>query len=130
MKTETTSKAFGDVSVSHFEHSTSHFLHFQFRGTFDLDQSLSAVEQWKKRCNEQPDVKFVHIWDCQQMSGFDMKARNAWLDQLRSKKDATERIILVSENIFIRGAGRLMSKFTKHAMTVYKTYGEMSDKEL
>ncbi|WP_421764656.1 hypothetical protein [Ekhidna sp.] len=37
----------------------------------------------------------------------------------------TEKIILISDNILIRGAARLMSKVTKHKLNVYKAVSEM-----
>lgn len=106
------------------------YLHFTFNGKFTTELSIDAIEEWKSHCEANSSEKFIHIWDCQNMSGFDKKAKDLWMEQMDSLFNQTERIILISDNIIIRGAARLMSRFTKHSLSAYKTLSEMSEEEL
>ncbi len=59
------------------------------------------------------------------MTGFDNSAKKRWMDCMDRYSAQTEKIILISDNILIRGAARLMSKVTKHKLNVYKAVSEM-----
>ncbi|MEO9484365.1 MAG: hypothetical protein ABJG47_12990 [Ekhidna sp.] len=118
------------VEVKKFSQNSHNYLHFTFNGKFTHELSSDAIDEWKSQCKMNPSEKFVHIWDCQNMSGFDKQAKDLWMEQMNSLYDQTERIVLVSDNIIIRGAARLMSRFTKHTLCAYRTLVEMSAAEL
>lgn len=118
------------VEIRKFSQDGRNYLHFTFSEKFTTELSSDAIKEWKNHCLTNPDEKFIHIWDCQKMSGFDKKAKDLWMEQMDSLHNQTDRIVLISDNIIIRGAARLMSRFTKHTLNTYKTLSEMSEKEL
>lgn len=116
--------------IRKFNNRGNEYLHFTFKNKFTAYASELATKEWSMCCAMNPEKKFVHIWDCQGMSGFDQEAKKIWMGHMKKLISQTGRIILVSDNIFIRGAARLMSGFSKLHLEVYKSYGEMSEKEL
>ncbi len=119
-----------NVELKSFESSSSRFLHFSFKNKFTLDCSEKATRAWSEFCQSKPGEKFVHIWDSQNMSGFDKSAKDLWMKNLDKFSNQTEKVILVADNIIIRGAARIMSKFIKIQLNVYKNMQEMSANEL
>jgi len=115
-----------NFSIKKFYSNGKDYLHFTFKNKFTEHASEIATKEWSDCCKRNPEKKFVHIWDCQSMSGFDKKAKDLWMEHMKKLNDQTDRIILVSDNILIRGAARIMSKFTKLHLEVYKDIGEMS----
>ncbi|MEO9872075.1 hypothetical protein [Ekhidna sp.] len=119
-----------EVAIQTFYQNGKNYIHFIFKDKFTYDSSVTATEAWKEYCDKSPGKNFVHIWDCQNMQGFDKKAKDLWMEYMDSYIGQTEKIILVSDNILIRGAARIMSKFTKHNLSIYKTFSEMKEAEL
>lgn len=119
-----------NVTFKSFYQAGKNYLHFSFKNKFTHKSSSIATQAWKDHCDQSPDIKFVHIWDCQSMQGFDKAAKDLWMEYLSTYSNQTEKIILVSDNIVIRGAARIMSKFTKHSLSVYKSFAEMTSEEL
>ncbi|MEQ9467453.1 MAG: hypothetical protein RLN88_08580 [Ekhidna sp.] len=118
------------VEIKRFQDNGKDFLHFGFKNKFSEDMSLKATDIWAKFCDDNPSKRFIHIWDCQSMTGFDNSAKKRWMDHLDKYSGQTEKIILVSDNIIIRGAARIMSKMTKHHLNVYKSLPEMVSEEI
>ena len=118
------------VEIKNFSQNGNEYIHFHFEGKFYEQLSVDAIKRWKSLCIYNPSKKFVHIWDCRNMSGFEAKAKKLWMEQMDSLHNQTARIILISDNIIIRGAASLMSRFTKHSLTSYRTLDEMKSEEL
>lgn len=118
------------IEIKSFNQNGHNYLHFTFNEKFTTELSIDATKQWKNHCELNPSEKFIHVWDCQKMNGFDKQAKDLWMEQMESLHHQTERIVLISDNIIIRGAARLMSRFTKHSLSAYRTFAEMSAAEL
>ena len=114
-----------NVAVKKFNQDGKTYLHFLFRNKFDLESAKEATTLWNECCQNQPNQKFIHIWDCQQMTGFDKAAKDLWMEYLKKYEGQTEKIQLVSDNIIIRGAARIMSRFSNHSIEVYKSLNEI-----
>ena len=117
-----------EVEVETLSVSHQHFLVFEFRNHFSIQAAEAAVAGWSEY-NETYKRGAIHIWNCRRMSGFDMGAKKIWMNKMKESGDLIDRIILVSEMTLIRGAARLMSKFSKHQLDVYKSFSQMSEKE-
>lgn len=117
-----------EVEVESFTDGPQHYLVFEFRNHFSIEAAEAAVNSWSDY-NQQYQQSATHIWNCKRMSGFDMAAKKIWMNKMKESGDLIERIILVSEMILIRGAARLMSKFSKHELKVYKSLNQMREQE-
>lgn len=126
MKANTLSIAkFPEVDISKCTKMNSGCLVFRFKGKFTEEAADSAVSAWEKFQNQNPTATLVHIWNCTEMTGFEVQSKNIWMNQMKKSSDQIKQIMIISDNIVIRGAARLMSKFSKHALHVYKTEEEM-----
>jgi len=108
------------ISLKKGKDAGNAILHFTFKGKFNEDASVAATAKWRQVCDENPDQAYVHIWECSQMTGFDQKAKSLWMEHMKKYAKQMDKIILISENILIRGAARLMSKVTQHRLEVRK----------
>lgn len=111
------------VEIKKFYEHGKNFLVFSFKGKFTEEASKQACEIWKKTLNTSPS--FIHIWDCEQMTGFDQNAKKQWMLCMNESHNQTEEIWLIADNILIRGAARLMSKFSKHQLKPFKNMDEI-----
>ncbi len=117
-----------EVEVESIADGSQHYLIFEFRNHFSIEAAEAAVECWSAY-NQQYQQSATHIWNCKRMSGFDMAAKKTWMNKMKESGELIERILLVSEMILIRGAARLMSKFSKHDLKVYKSLSQMCEEE-
>ena len=72
-----------------------------------------------------PTISYIHIWDCEKMTGFEQKAKKRWISTMNEMQFQIEEVWVVSDNIIIRGAVRLMSKFSKHVLRTFKNMDEV-----
>ena len=117
-----------EVEVEHQKISNQHFLIFEFRNHFSAEAAREASEVWT-RFHLDENVSAIHVWNCSWMTGFDIAAKNIWMKKMKEHDQMIDRIVLISEMIIIRGAARLISKFTKHRLDVYRSIPEMNNKE-
>jgi hypothetical protein len=114
-----------NVDVSINPRYRGNCMYFQFKGTFDKNASQKSTKAWETEFGSNPTKKYKHIWDCTQMKDFDLDAKKSWSDTLEKFESRIEVIYVVSESIIIRGAARLMTKFSRYNLKVFKTVGEM-----
>ena len=118
-----------EVLVSQCDRITGGCLVFRFKGKLTVSGAKKAVEAWSTFQDENPQSELIHIWNCSHMSGFEVAAKSIWMNQMEELSDTIKRIIIVSDNIVIRGAARLMSKFIKQELQAYKNEEEMEQNE-
>lgn len=117
-----------EIEVEYILLNDHRLIVFEFRNQFTLDAAKAAVKCWSAH-NQEQQQSAIHIWNCRRMSGFEMASKKIWMNHMRESGELIERIILISEMILIRGAARLMSKFSKHRLDVYRSLKEMQKKE-
>lgn len=114
------------VSISLCNSNSQNCMMFRFRGKFTEAAARKSIESWSAYQDQNPDSKLTHVWVCTNMTGFDNSAKNLWLDQMNAQKTRINSIKIISDNIVIRGAARLMSKFTNHELEVLKSEAELN----
>lgn len=106
------------------------YLHFTFKNKFTRKIAESACREWSDCINRFPDRKFVHIWNCHGMTGFEYYAKSIWMNQMKKFKNQTEKIILISDNMIILGEVRNMTKLNGLHLTIYRDMEEMALTEM
>lgn len=101
------------------------FMLFTFRGKFSEKSCEEGYNKWKQINSRYPLDTFIHVWDCEQMTGFEQAAKKKWMVAMNEMYDQMEEVWLVADNILIRGAARLMSKFSKHELKAFKNTSEV-----
>lgn len=86
-------------------------LYFQFTSKFTQKTAESASEAWKEFMNKHPNDTFELVWDCMDMNGFEISARKVWYDTLTNFKGRIAKVHVVSGNLMIRSAAKVMLKF-------------------
>ncbi len=100
------------------------YLHFKLEGKFTANSCKKGYETWRKVNMNNPGKTFVHVWDCSSMTGFEQEAKKMWMRAMDEMCDQMTEVWLIADNILIRGAARLMSKFTKHELKAFKNTNE------
>jgi len=96
-------------------------LKFVFKGKFTQDASELSTQVWEKHFAAYKNQKFIMIWDCQEMTGFELSARREWLKHMHHLHHQIDRVIVVSNSIMIRGAARLMLKLFSFKSELYES---------
>ncbi|MEQ8470168.1 MAG: STAS/SEC14 domain-containing protein [Marinoscillum sp.] len=115
-----------DVLADEDFHSSHSCLKFIFKGKFTEEASDLSTQIWDQEFKSNPDRKFILIWDCVQMTGFEMSARREWIKCMQELHENIDKIIVVSDNVLIRGSARLMLKLFSFESEVFSTYQEIA----
>lgn len=84
-----------------------HVLYFKFKGKFSEAASINGTRAWSEEM-ESSNNNYTFIWDCTDMSGFDPSARSEWYKSMKMYKPRITEVTIISNNILIRGAARVM----------------------
>ena len=96
-------------------------LRFDFKGKFDLATCKEAVNTWQNEFARLNGRQIPIIWDCSNMSGFDVEAQREWVKWMKGLSHQIEKVIVIADNIVIRGAARLILKLFNFKSDVYST---------
>lgn len=100
-------------------------LKFIFKGKFTEEACRLSTKVWTTEFEQSPASSFVLIWDCVPMSGFEMSARREWVKCMQQLHERIHSIIVISDNVLIRGSARLMLKLFSFDSEVYTSYDEL-----
>lgn len=101
-------------------------LHFVFKGKFTEKASELSTSAWKEEVSKNAGSKYVLVWDCLKMDGFEIGARREWLECMKVLKHSIHSVVVVSDNVVIRGAAYLMLKLFTFESTVVKSFDELA----
>lgn len=113
------------VEVEKYYEDGVNYIQFTFPAKLTEDTAREAVAEWDGICRRNPGRKFTYIWNCSGMTGFENGAKRLWLDYLEKHDEQTSRIVIISDNIIVRGAARIMSKMMRQDLQVVKNYSEL-----
>ena len=89
------------------------FLYFKFKGKFTEETSIAGSKAWASFLNERPNEKIEFVWDCEEMTGFEINARKEWYETMKGYKDQIKMVYVISNNLMIRSAAKVMLQFFK-----------------
>lgn len=100
-------------------------LNVKFKGKFTELASVQSTKIWKVVFDKQEDSKFIMIWDCLEMTGFEMSARREWLTHLHLLHHQIDRVIVISNSVLIRGSARLMLKLFGFKSEIFDSHHDV-----
>lgn len=106
---------------------SNHCLQFTFKGKFTELASMSATASWTEHLDGFPNARFVFIWDCTDMTGFEIGARKEWYRALKVYKNQISEVKVVAKNLLIRGAARVMLEFFGFKGQIVRTFDELRE---
>ena len=109
-----------DIESDNYQDEKS--LYFKFKGKFTEEASTQATQAWHEELNRNPLTKYVFVWDCYEMSGFEITARKIWYKYMGVHKRQLEEVVVISRSIIIRNAARVMLEFSGVRTTVIKSH--------
>ncbi|MEP2026990.1 MAG: hypothetical protein ABJH98_07005 [Reichenbachiella sp.] len=101
-------------------------IYFVFKDKFTLDASINSTKYWTNLFESNAETSFQFIWDCTNMSGFEPSARKEWYGAMKKYKNRIDHITIVSPNILIRGAARVMMEVFGIKSKMVKTKEELN----
>lgn len=102
-------------------------LYFKFKGKFTEEASALSTHAWHNELEKKPFQKFVFIWDCESMGGFELSARKLWYEYMSLHKNQIQQVVVISGSIIIRNAARVMLEFFGLHATVVKNTEQFNE---
>ena len=100
------------------QNSSKKCLKFTFEQRLTEQDAKSAIESWQNAFSSNPNDKFIMIWDCIKMTGYDSGARIIWQDALKKMKNQIECIWLITNSSLIKMGASVMSVFASYPLIV------------
>lgn len=100
---------------------------FEFNGKFTTDACQQAVSEFNAKYPISKLSSLSFVWDCTEMTGFDLTARKHWVDFIDSLGKRISRVNVISDKIVIRGSARLLLKLLNLEGEVYKHYSALQE---
>ena len=116
-----------NIDISIHPQSEESCLLFEFKGKFTEEASIQGTSAWSKYITEHNE-KFIFIWDCTKMEGFELGARKTWYETMKQFKNRIIFIHVIAENILIRSAAKVMLNFFGLKGEVVRTLEELHEK--
>ena len=101
-------------------------LRFSFKGSLEEEDAKNAIIEWKRVFKSNDGEKFILVWDCNQMTGYNPGARIIWQNALIDFKDQITGIWVVSKSTMIRSAAMIISMITKYDIKVVRNESKIS----
>ncbi|MEO9966794.1 MAG: hypothetical protein ABJF11_13435 [Reichenbachiella sp.] len=114
------------VDIESVRRGDGHCLQFKFKGRFTEAASIEACQHWNELMEQNP-VKHTLIWDCIEMEGFEIAAKNQWSKSLKLNSNHISTVVVISHNPVIRGAARLMLKLFSFDSKVVRSHNQLEE---
>ena len=116
-----------DVRLSWKVITNKQFLKFVFKGTLTRDLAVQAIKDWSgKLSGVSPDNNVSLIWNCVEMTKYEIDAFKLWHEALLESKSHIEEIWIVTDNSFYKLAARTMSMVSSLKLKCVTTEEEIS----
>lgn len=86
-------------------------LYFEFNGKFTETTSKAGADALSNYINENPASQCEFVWDCSNMTGFEIQARKEWYNALQAHKSQIAKVYVISDKLMIRSAAKVMLKY-------------------
>ncbi|RED93405.1 hypothetical protein [Marinoscillum furvescens] len=97
-----------EISIQKIETRDQPCLRFTFRNKFTEQAAIAGTKVWNEELNKHPECTYQFIWDCTEMTGFEISARREWYKYMAIHKHRISRVTTISGNIMIRSAAKVM----------------------
>ena len=96
-------------------------LYFTFKGKFTEQASKASTQAWSNELNANKNQQYTFVWDCMDMAGFEYAARTEWLNCMQQHKSRIDHVVMLSGNIVIRGAAKVLLGMLGLSCNILKT---------
>ena len=110
-----------DIKLLKNVETQNHCIYFKFKGKFSEEASIAGSKSWGQYMDEKPNQKFEFVWDCEQMTGFELNARKEWYTAMQKYKDRIAMVYVIANGIMIRSAAKVMLEFFRIPSKISKS---------
>lgn len=110
-----------NIEIDSGYYQEDHCLYFKFKGKFTEAASILSTKSWHQEMSQNPFIHYVFVWDCEEMTGFELSARKLWYEYMNMHKTQIDRVVVISKSILIRNAAKVMLEFFRLNATVVKS---------
>ncbi|MEO9485438.1 MAG: hypothetical protein ABJG47_18405 [Ekhidna sp.] len=100
-----------DIQSIKTTHTGSQCLYFKFKQKLTQEASKAGSQAWSQYMNEEAGSSFEFVWDCLEMTGFELQARKEWYNTIQNHKNQIAKVYVVSDKLMIRSAAKVMLQF-------------------
>ena len=94
-------------------------LRFDFSGYLSGQETEGLINEWNRVFTSMPEMQFILVWDCLEMSGYDSEARKRWTQALREMKSQIREIRVITDSSLIRMGASIMAMDSQIEIKVY-----------
>ena len=96
-------------------------LRFHFDGYLEAGEAQRLISEWKRIFTDDPDRKFIVVWNCLKMNGYESDARKLWTDALKGMKPQIQEIRIITESSAIKMGASIMAMVTQTKLRVFSS---------
>lgn len=110
-----------NIKLTRSETSSNRCLLFEFRNKFKKEVAIPSAQSWSAFFEKNPNEHFDFIWDCSEMSGFEIGARTEWYHAIKDHKLRISHVTVIADSIMIRSAAKVMLQYFKIRSVITRT---------
>ena len=96
-------------------------LTFKFQGKLTAQVAQEALLQWNEEFEKDKEGGVCMLWDCTNMTGWDMSSRIQWQKALKKHKMRISRIWIISNSPKVKLGAQMIIAFTSYPIKIVPT---------
>ncbi|MEJ2543609.1 MAG: hypothetical protein P8Y99_06030 [Calditrichaceae bacterium] len=109
------------TKIEVFKRNEKKYIKFIFSGRLEPNDADTAIIQWKEIFSKDPGIKYIVIWDCVRMQGYDHEARKKWQTALSELEKQIDFIWIITQSTMFKMGAQVMALLTNLNLKVVDT---------
>lgn len=100
---------------------------FNFKNKLTQESALPAIDVWRAQMDAKPNKKFILIWDCSIMDGFESDAKKRWFECLKDYRNQIAKVHVISHSFLLKTSIKLnLKRITGIDHEVIRSYQDIT----
>ena len=109
------------TKIEVFIRNEKKYIKFVFSGRLEPHDAENAIIQWKDIFSKNSGIKYIVIWDCIRMQGYDHEARKKWQTALSELEKQIDFIWIITHSTMFKMGAQVMALLTNINLKVVET---------
>jgi hypothetical protein len=109
------------TEVDTFSRNEKKYIKFVFSGRLEPNDADTAIIEWKEIFSKDTNTRYIVIWDCVRMQGYDHEARKKWQTALSELEKQIDFIWIITHSTMFKMGAQVMALLTNINLKVVET---------